>query len=564
MKPINLPIGRSGFEDIRKNDYYYIDKTNLIEELIKTHGIQATLITRPRRFGKTLAMTMLESFFNIRKKSGKLFEGLKISYKYELCEQWMNQFPTVFVSFKSIDGLTYTDAYAQLTTVISELYKDFLYLMDSDKVNSYDKKFFDQIAAKTATQNDIKNSLLRLSKMLDAHSGKPVILLIDEYDVPLAKASEKNYYPQMLDMMKGLLQAFKDNPSLKFAVITGCLRIAKESIFTGTNNFVSDTISDTRLNEYFGFTETEVKNILEDTGCTEHAERVKIWYDGYHFGSSAIYCPWDVLNYVNKVRTNHITEPENFWEHTSDNAIIASFLSRDKSTIKEKMEILMAGGYIKETVTENLTYNVLKSSEDNVWSLLYLTGYLTRVLPDELKPEDNLEKGQIALKIPNTEVKEIFKNSINHWFSSKSKSCNYGKLWQSLWNSDTEDLSRQLSDMLFDTISYHDYSESFYHAFLTGLFSGTEYVVESNYENGLGRSDLVIKDRVNRRAVIIEAKIAKDSKKLAAMCNEALAQIEKQQYRKKVEKAGYSDIVRLGMAFYQKSCLVKTDKIDPC
>ena len=557
MRPINLPIGRSGFEDIRKNDYYYIDKTSLIEALLKTHGIQVTLITRPRRFGKTLAMTMLESFFNIRKESGKLFEGLKISYQHELCGQWMNQYPTVFVSFKSIDGLTYADAYAQLAAVISELYKDHLYLLDSDKINSYDKRFFDQIAAKTASQNDIKNSLLRLSKMLAVQNGKPVILLIDEYDVPLTKASEKNYYPQMLDMMRGLLQVFKDNPSLKFSVITGCLQITRESIFTGTNNFVSDTISDTRLNEYFGFTETEVKNILQDTGCTEHAELVKLWYDGYRFGDFDIYCPWDVLNYVNKVRTNHITEPENFWEHTSDNAIIGSFLSRDRSTVKEKMEILMAGGYIKETITENLTYNVLKSSEDNVWSLLYLTGYLTRALPDELETGDNLDKRQIALKLPNAEVKEIFKNSIDQWFSAKSASCNYGKLWQSLWSADTEELGRQLSDLLFDTISYHDYSESFYHAFLTGLFSGTEYVLESNYENGLGRSDLVIKDRANRRAVVIEAKIAKAGEKLAAVCEEALSQIEKRKYAQKIERAGYGNIVRLGMAFYHKSCLVK-------
>lgn len=256
MKSVILPIGRSGFEDIRENNYYYIDKTGLIEEILRTHGTQVTLITRPRRFGKTLAMSMLESFFDIRRNSQKLFEGLNISDHHELCEQWMNQYPTVFVSFKSIDGLTFEDAYAQLVAVIAELYKNHLYLITNEKINSYDKRFFDQIANKTASKTDIKNSLLELSKILATYYDKPVILLIDEYDVPLAKASEKNYYPQMLDMMKGLLQAFKDNPSLKFAVLTGCLRIAKESIFTGTNNFISDTLSDTRLNEYFGFTDS--------------------------------------------------------------------------------------------------------------------------------------------------------------------------------------------------------------------------------------------------------------------------------------------------------------------
>ncbi len=558
MKSVILPIGRSGFEDIRENNYYYIDKTGFIEELIRTHGTQVTLITRPRRFGKTLAMSMLESFFDIRRNSQKLFEGLYISDHHELCEQWMNQYPTVFVSFKSIDGLTFEDAYAQLVAIIAELYKNHLYLITNEKINSYDKRFFDQIAGKTASKTDIKNSLLELSKILATYYDKPVILLIDEYDVPLAKASEKNYYPQMLDMMNGLLQAFKDNPSLKFAVLTGCLRIAKESIFTGTNNFISDTISDTQLNEYFGFTETEVRKILKYTGCTEHAGRIKAWYNGYHFGNFDIYCPWDVLNYVNKVRTNHITEPESFWEHTSDNAIIGTFLSRDTGAIKEKMEVLMSGGYIKETITENLTYDVLKSSEDNVWSLLYLTGYLTRALPEEMDPWDTPVNGQTALKIPNAEVKEIFKNSIDQWFSSKSASCDYGKLWQSLWAADTEDLSRQLSDLLFDTISYHDYSEHFYHAFLTGLFSGTEYAVESNYENGLDRSDLVIKDRARRRAVVIEAKVAKKEELLSAECEEALAQIEERQYARRVERAGYGKIVRLGMTFYKKSCLVES------
>lgn len=558
MKSINIPIGRSGFEDIRENNYYYIDKTGLICELIKTHGTQVTLITRPRRFGKTLAMSMLESFFDIQRDSLKWFEGLNISRDQNLCGQWMNQYPTVFVSLKSIDGLTFEAAYAQLEIVIARLFKKHLYLLESDKITTYDKKMIDELAAQNASQNTVKNSLIILTELLAVHYGKPVILLIDEYDVPLAKASDKNYYPRMLDVMKGLLQAFKDNPSLKFAVLTGCLRIAKESIFTGANNFVSDTISDTRLNEYFGFTEPEVRTILKDTDCMEHADRVKMWYDGYHFGSFDLYCPWDVLNYVNKVRTNHITEPESVWEHTSDNAIIGSFLSRDTNTIKEKLEVLMAGGYIKETITENLTYDVLKSSEENVWSLLYLTGYLTRAMPEEMDAGDNLGKGQIALKIPNAEIKEIFKKNIDQWFSNKSVSCNYGRLWQSLWDADKEDLSRQLSDLLFDTISYHDYSENFYHAFLTGLFSGTEYIVESNYENGLGRSDIVIKDRTNRRAAVVEAKIAKSESRLAKECEKALAQIEENQYARKVERAGYGKVVRLGMAFYKKKCLVES------
>ena len=273
-------------------------------------------------------MSMLESFFDIRKDSGKLFEDLEISHNQSLCRQWMNQHPTVFISFKSIDGLTFDAAYAQLAAVISRLYKSHLYLMDSGRISPYDKETIDRLSAEKASQNTVKNSLLTMTELLAAHYGKPVILLIDEYDVPLAKASEKNYYPQMLDIMIGLLQAFKDNSSLKFAVLTGCLRITKESIFTGTNNFVSDTISDTRLNKFFGFTGPEVETILKDTDCVEHAARVKMWYDGYHFGSFDLYCPWDVLNYVNKVRTNHITEPESFWEHFPGQNLLSNRIMR--------------------------------------------------------------------------------------------------------------------------------------------------------------------------------------------------------------------------------------------
>ena len=387
MKSINMPIGRSGFEDIRENNYYYIDKTGLIQELIKTHGTQVTLITRPRRFGKTLAMSMLESFFDIQRNSRKWFEGLEISQNQILCGHWMNQYPTVFVSFKSIDGLTFEAAYEQLAIVIARLFKKHLYLMDSGKITTYDRKIIDELISQNASQNTVKNSLLIMTELLAAHYGKPVILLIDEYDVPLAKASDKNYYPQMLDIMKGLLQAFKDNPSLKFAVLTGCLRIAKESIFTGVNNFVSDTISDTRLNEYFGFTEPEVLAILKDTGCMEHADRVKKWYDGYHFGErmTDIYNPFSILNAFDSMAIR------DYWFSTGTPTYLVRLLQHSREQINE-----LAGRYYVPSLFVDY-----KADVEQPLPMIYQSGYLT------IK-EYNRRMGTYLLDFPNNEVRKGF------------------------------------------------------------------------------------------------------------------------------------------------------------
>lgn len=556
MDKIKIPVGRSGFADIRKNGYYFIDKSGLIEELLKAEAVQVTLITRPRRFGKTLGMNMLCEFFDIRKDNSGLFAGLSIANNKELCGKWMNQYPVLFLSFKNIDGLDFKSAKKQFEMVISEACIEHYYLLKSEKINEIQKECFSLLARKTADIADIKNSINLLVNMIQNYYEKPVILLIDEYDVPLAKASEKGYYNEMLDIIKGIMQAVKDNNSLKFAVITGCLRIAKESIFTGTNNFVSDTISDTRLNEYFGFTQREVEELLNKTGFSLYSEKIKEWYDGYHFGSFNIYCPWDVMNYVNNLLLGQPPEPGNFWENTSDNAIIHSFLERTDFDVNGKFEILLSGNYIKEKITENLTYNIILSSEENLWSLLYMTGYLTRVYPDELK-EDVLLPGQSALKIPNAEVMDIFKKNIKEWFALKAEKSDRHELFNALWNGDTRKLSEIISDLLFDTISYHDYKESFYHAFITGLVSNAGFQVESNYENGLGRSDIVIKDRKNRRAVVIEAKWADSELHMDRECNNALNQINKMQYAVKLERSGYKSVVKLGISFWQKMCMVK-------
>lgn len=555
---LNIPVGISDFEEIRQRGYYYIDKTALIRELLKTTATKVTLITRPRRFGKTLGMSMLESFFDIRKESGALFEGLDIVQSADLCKEWMNQYPTIFLTFKNIDGLTFSNAYGQLKFEISELYKQHSYLLQSDRVSENDKELFQVLSGRTADEIEIQRSLQFLMKLMMLHYQKGVILLLDEYDVPLAKASNHGYYDEMLEVMKLMLNtALKDNQALQFAVLTGCLRISKESIFTGVNNFTTDTISDNRYNEFFGFTEGEVKALLKTANHIEQLETVREWYDGYRFGNLEIYCPWDVLNYVTKLLTEDLKEPENFWEHTSDNAIIGSFLERTDFDVTEKFETLLNGGYIKEVISENLTYDFLTSSEENLWSLLYLTGYLTKVRDRELDEQDYLEQKQTALKIPNAEVKDIFRKSIMEWFYKKTAKRDRTTLFKALWNGEAERLTDMLSDLLFDTISYHDYAESFYHAFLVGLLSSSGYIVESNYETGLGRADVVVKDRANRSAVVIEVKIVNSEEEMSQACSVALKQIEEKQYAKKIERSGFRNVIRYGIAFYRKECLVK-------
>ena len=351
MCKINIPVGVSDFEQIRKNEYYYVDKSGMIAEILSTESTLVTLITRPRRFGKTLGMSMLASFFDIRKDSRNIFAGLEIAENRELCDRWMNQYPVIFLSFKDVDGLTFTSAYEMLAATITDLYKEHLYLLGSDKINPYDQEIIRRLVEGKASVTEVKRSLSLLITFMKMYYGKPVILLLDEYDVPVAKASDHGYYVQMLEIVKALMStSLKDNPALKFAVLTGCLKIAKESIFTGTNNFVSDTISVSRLNEYFGFTQTDVDKLLTDAGKEEHAQQIKIWYDGYHFGDVDVYCPWDVMNYLRDLQKNPDTKPESYWKNTSDNAIIRSFIDYAGSSITNKLESLMAGNYITQHI----------------------------------------------------------------------------------------------------------------------------------------------------------------------------------------------------------------------
>lgn len=554
MKLLSIPVGVSDFEEIRRNGYYYVDKSGLIGELLSTTGTKVTLITRPRRFGKTLGMSMLESFFDIRKDNKALFEELEISKRHELCMEWMNQWPTVFVSFRQVDGLNFNSAYDMLTLVISELYKKHLYLLDSDKLDSFDKEIVKQLIQGTASAKDTKGSLMLLTRLMYQQYGKPVILLIDEYDVPVAKANRNGYYEEMLDVMKGLMQALKDNQALCFAVITGCLKIAKESIFTGTNNFISDTITDSRLNEYFGFVQSEVDQILKDADVLDKAESIREWYDGYHFGDFDVYCPWDVMNYLLELQRNPKAKPVSYWKNTSDNAVIRSFIDYAGSNITGKLETLLAGGTIVQRVDENLTYDYLHSSEENLWSMLYLTGYLTKAREEDYNGK--LADGTVALMIPNAEIKEIFETTVVKWFDDSTKKCDRSTLFHAVWNGDSENLTKEMNVLLRRTISYHDYKEDFYHAFLAGIFTGAGYMVDSNKEHGEGRSDVVVYDPINSRVAVFEAKYTKSLDKLESECDAALQQIDDRMYAKEYED-DYDQILCYGISFFKKRCMVK-------
>lgn len=554
MPKLNIPVGVSDFEKIRKNGYYYVDKTGLISEILREEPTEVTLVTRPRRFGKTLGMSMLENFFDIRKDTKELFDGLEITNNTELCEKWMNRWPTVFISFKSVDGLDFQGAYDMLTLAISELFKKHLYLLDSEQVNAYDKQSFSRIVEGTASVKEIKNSLILLTGMMYIHYGKQVILLMDEYDVPAAKSNSHGYYTEMLDLMKGMMQALKDNQALRFAVITGCLKIAKESIFTGTNNFISDTITDSRLNEYFGFVQDDVDQILKDAEIVGHAEKIKVWYDGYHFGDFDVYCPWDVMNYLRDIQRNPEIKPASYWKNTSDNAIIRSFIDYSGSNIAKKLETLLSGGYITQRIDDNLTYDYLHSSEENLWSILYLTGYLTRVRDSDLP--NPLPDGVSALMIPNAEIKEIFENTVIKWFDDSAKTWNRQELFASVWNGDCEIITNEMNRLLRKTISYHDYKEDFYHAFLAGIFTGAGYVVESNKEHGEGRSDVVVHDSENGRVAIFETKYSKRMENMDSDCDKALQQIRKRMYAEEYEE-DYDQIFCYGISFFRKRCLVR-------
>ena len=555
LKNMNIPVGVSDFAEIRQNGYYYVDKSTLIKELLKTTATKVTLITRPRRFGKTLAMSMLANFFDICRESHSMFKDLEITKEEAICAQWQNQWPVLFLSFKDIDGVSFENALEMFRFTLSQLCITHAYLEESPYVNGSYKETFQRLKNRTSSLTDIKGAILILMSMLRDHHRKPVILLLDEYDVPMAKAASNGYYPEMLEVIKAIMStSLKDNTALRFAVVTGCLKIAKESIFTGTNNFISDTISSTRLNEYFGFTQKDVDQILEDSGFRERAADIKAWYDGYNFGNFDVYCPWDVMNYLLDLKHDPQAKPASYWKNTSDNAIIRSFIDHAGSSITVKLENLLSGNFIVQRLEEDLTYDHLHSSENNLWSILYLTGYLTQVHDADLT--DPLPDGMSALKIPNAEIRDIFETTVMKWFDDSARKWNRSLLFDAVWQGDSDTITREMNHLLRKTISYHDYREDFYHAFLAGIFAGAGYLVESNKEHGEGRSDVVVSDPLNSRVAVFEAKYSRTLENMDISCQEALRQIDSQMYASEFEDS-YDHVFCYGISFFKKRCLIQ-------
>ena len=550
-----IGVGREDFDEIRKNGSYYVDKTELIYDLVHNMDNAVTLFTRPRRFGKTLNMSMMESFFDITRDSRDVFAGLDIEKHADFCAAWMNQYPVLSISFKDVDGLDFDGAFHQLLSGLADYCKSVEPLCASPGINQADREIFQRVMFQTASLSEVKGFLKILMRMMHAAYGKPVILLIDEYDVPLAKASEKNtaenrYYERMRDVIRGMLSiALKTNEYLKFAVITGCLRIAKESIFTGTNNFASYSVLEDRFSRYFGFTQEEVDKLLAAAGLSDRADVFKDWYDGYVFGRTSVYCPWDVVNYTAALLYDHDAEPQNYWRNTSGNGVIRDFVNHSDWGIPDKFEVLMNGGTVTQTISDELTYDKLHESEENLWSILLMTGYLTKADP-------TVRGRQVELKIPNAEIAGIFEDTVVNLFSDTIDTGRQQELMRLLWAGEADQAAEVLSEFLWDTISYHDYHEDYYHAFMAGLFVGLGYAVDSNRESGLGRFDILVKDRRNRRAMIIEAKKADTQAGMEKSCDEALKQIEEKQYVKRIDP-GYKEVICYGIAFFQKSAMIK-------
>ncbi len=554
-----LPIGIDGFGKLRTNDFYYVDKTGFIADLLRDWG-EVNLFTRPRRFGKTLNMSMLKCFFEIGTDKS-LFDGLKIAEDKALCAEYQGQFPVIFISLKSVDGLTFEAATAALRRLIGREASRFGFLLQSDQLDTDDKKLY---RALTAVENGtfsmaddvLADSLKTLSGLLAKHYSRKVVILVDEYDVPLDKAFQGGYYDEMVSLIRNLFgNALKTNDSLQFAVLTGCLRISKESIFTGLNNLKVHTIADPRYEEYFGFTDADVDEMLAFYGLTSHKQVMQDWYDGYRFGKVSVYCPWDVINYCDLLRADPEAEPENYWANTSGNGIIRRLLKKADQTTRDEVEQLINGETIVKTVRQELTYRDIEDSIDNIWSVLYSTGYLTS--------RGRLPGKQMKLALPNREVRELFIDLVKDWFREETRAdtSRINRFCAAFPKGDVATIQDMLHDYLWDSISVRDTAvrssmkENFYHGMLLGLLQSQEsWIVRSNAETGIGYSDISVATP-ERLGIVIELKYAEDGN-LEAACTKALAQIDEKKYDEALRRRGMKTILKYGIAFWEKECQV--------
>ncbi len=560
VNTIKLPVGIDSFEKIRKYDFYYLDKTKLIEQILKNWS-EVSLFTRPRRFGKTLNMSMLRSFFEIG-TDRSLFDGLYISQNKELCEEHMGKYPVIFLSLKSVEGLKLADARYRIIELIGREAQRFEFLAESDKLSDNEKAQYNALIAldngKYSMDDDILVSGIQmLSHLLYKHYGKKTVILIDEYDVPLDKAFQNGYYKEMVSLIRGIFgMALKTNDYLQFAVLTGCLRISKESIFTGLNNFEVLSILNAQYDEAFGFTDGEVKQILEDYNLSDHYSDVKEWYDGYHFGNTDIYCPWDVIRYCKSLCADPTALPEDFWSNSSGNAIVRRLIDRADVQTKNEIERLIAGESVEREISQELTYDELDKSIENLWSVLFTTGYLTH--------QGRTEDDKYRLVIPNKEIRNLFIKKIREWFSDTSR--RDGKTLEEFCNAfvnkDTSKIEQLFGDYLWNTISIRDTSaakvrkENFYHGILLGLLGyKASWLIKSNAESGTGYSDILVEVPDNRTGIVVELKYAEDGD-MDAACSRALEQIEEKEYVDKLRQDGMRNFIKYGIACFKKDCKV--------
>ena len=552
-----LPIGIDDFEKLRKNDFYYIDKTGLIKDILDNWG-EVNLFTRPRRFGKSLNMSMLQSFFSINSDLS-VFSGLNIMKEKALCEKYMGQYPVIFISLKGINGQTYETAFKMAIRVINEAASGMEYLLESPRLSENDKNSFRELLKRDMDETALFGSLRELSRLLEKHYEKSTIILIDEYDVPLAKAFENGYYEQMTFLIRNLFeQALKSNRSLKFAVLTGCMRISKESIFTGLNNPKIRSVSDVEFDEYFGFTDAEVRNLLQYYELMDYYDIVKEWYDGYRFGNIDVYCPWDVLNYCDALRSNPAALPQNYWINTSNNDAVRVFIEQsDNGTTKKEIERLVAGEEIKKEIRPELTYKDMYSSIDNLWSVLFTSGYLTQ--------RGGQEGNKISLVIPNMEIRNIFVSQIMELFKEQVKEDGQtlNRFCDALERGDAGEVEKYFTEYLKKTISIRDtfvrkpMKENFYHGILLGILGVKDkWGISSNRETGDGYSDIVVETENSASGIILEIKYAHDGN-LEGSCKNALEQIVKTHYEEELKNEGIDRILKYGIACYKKRCKVQ-------
>lgn len=551
-----LPVGIENFEKLRQEGFYYIDKTGLIKELLNNWS-EVNLFTRPRRFGKSLNMSMLKSFFELGDHKS-IFDGLMIAGETKLCEDYMGKFPVISISLKGIQAGSYETAYSTAVRVVNEEARRMQYLLDSDRITLYDKAAFSELLKSDMEEAALFGSLRTLTKLLHKHYNCKVILLIDEYDVPLSKAFEQGYYDQMLILIRNMLeQVLKTNDSLQFAVLTGCMRISKESIFTGLNNLSVLSISDVEFDEYFGFTDREVKELLEYYGLSGNYEMIREWYDGYRFGNVDVYCPWDVLCYCRKLRADATAQPQNYWANTSSNDAVRRFIQEaDSGMTRREIENLIAGEVITKEIRQELTYKDMYDSTENIWSLLFMTGYLTQ----RGKPDG----GCFSLAIPNMEIRKIFTSQIMELFKESVRKDGeaLNNFCEALKNGEAERVEELLGAYLRKTISIRDtfvrkqMKENFYHGILLGILAFKDtWSVWSNKESGDGYGDILVEIEDAKMGVVIEVKYVKDGD-LKEGCREALKQIEKNRYDEFLREEGIDHIVKYGIACYKKRCRV--------